>query len=80
MGFLATGTFTYHNLGRAQSHDSKLYLTLIIHSSVCVLHLILDSLLAVVVKSLSLFFGWILMYDAKMAQTVNVLPHDRFFF
>lgn len=78
MVFLATGTFTYHNLGRTKSHDSKLYLTLIIYSNVCVLHL--DSLLAMVVKSLSLFFGWILMYDAKMAQTVNVLPHDRFFF
>jgi len=54
-----------------------MYFTLIVYGDVCVLHLILDSLLAVVIESLSHFFGWILMYDAKMIQIVNVLPHDR---
>lgn len=43
-----------------------MHLTLIIYGDICVLELILDSLIAVVIKSLSRFFDWILMYDAKM--------------
>lgn len=52
-------------------------MTIIIYGNVYGLRLILDSLLAEVIKSLSHFLGWTLMYDDKTVQTVNVLPRDK---